>query len=478
MYSASGRPPWQMQSAAGYGQTHNQPAYIPVPTRNPYAAAAGVLQPPPAYVPPPLHHTPAPPPPPHVVNSPAPSNETRKKIEWPPAVREYVNRCFAAEHQIAGIDKPEMEKRLREVITNAAHSNMLHSYNWETMPLAQEMIQEDRKRATLGLQSVPSSFLHQPPPPPPLSFPAGSFVPPPHFGSETLRKRKSSELSTDIDSPSQPVQPPWRTNKKGGSLEDRITMPDKRQKIETGAMSSKSNHSLDQRRKRFEDVRSGSNSPRKQNHGGSSPAPPSEPLGPVVGRSQKLEKNYFRLTAPPKPEEVRPPEVLQQTLELLKKKWLQDNNYGYICDQFKSLRQDLTVQHIKTEFTINVYEIHARIALEKGDLGEYNQCQTQLRALYKQNLGGHPVEFKAYQILYYIYTCNRTDMNDLLSDLTPADKKTKAVVHALAVRSALALGNYHQFFKLYLSPPNMGAYLMDMFIERERLAALAAISKA
>jgi hypothetical protein len=167
-----------------------------------------------------------------------------------------------------------------------------------------------------------------------------------------------------------------------------------------------------------------------------------------------------------------------KTLDLLKKKWKSDNNYTYICDQFKSLRQDLTVQHIRNEFTVSVYEIHARIALEKGDLGEYNQCQTQLRALYAQQLGGHPTEFKAYRILYFIHTRNWTAMNDALADLTPADKQTHAVKHALDVRSALALGNYHRFFQLYLDTPNMGAYLMDMFVDRERLSALAVICKA
>ncbi|EER40168.1 SAC3/GANP domain-containing protein [Histoplasma capsulatum H143] len=164
-------------------------------------------------------------------------------------------------------------------------------------------------------------------------------------------------------------------------------------------------------------------------------------------------------------------------LDLLKKKWRLENNYTYVCDQFKSMRQDLTVQHIKNEFTVNVYEIHARIALEKGDLGEYNQCQTQLRALYSQNLGGHPMEFMAYRILYFIHTRNRTAINDALADLTPADKLDPAVKHALDVRSALALGNYHKFFQLYLDTPNMGAYLMDMFVDRERLAALACICK-
>ena len=200
--------------------------------------------------------------------------------------------------------------------------------------------------------------------------------------------------------------------------------------------------------------------------------------GPVVGRCQTLEKNYLRLTSAPNPDTVRPLPVLQKTLDLLKAKWKKESNYSYICDQFKSLRQDLTVQHIKNEFTVNVYEIHARIALEKGDLGEYNQCQTQLRALYAQNLGGHPIEFKAYRILYFIHTCNRTDMNDVISDLTPIEKKAPAIKHALDARSALALGNYHKFFKLYLQTPFMGAYLMDMFVARERLAALASICKA
>ena len=67
----------------------------------------------------------------------------------------------------------------------------------------------------------------------------------------------------------------------------------------------------------------------------------------------------------PDPANVRPLQVLRQTLELLKKKWKDERNYTYICDQFKSLRQDLTVQRIKNEFTVTVYEQHARIALEK-----------------------------------------------------------------------------------------------------------------
>jgi hypothetical protein len=208
-----------------------------------------------------------------------------------------------------------------------------------------------------------------------------------------------------------------------------------------------------------------------------SPTPP-PPTGPVVGTSEVLEKRYLRLTAPPVPSQVRPEHVLRQTLDLLKKKWRKESNYSYICDQFKSMRQDLTVQRIKNDFTVSVYEIHARIALEKGDLGEYNQCQTQLRSLYALGLHGNPVEFKAYRILYFIHTANRTGLNDALADLTPAEKEERPIKHALDVRSALALGNYHKFFQLYLDTPNMGAYLMDTFVVRERLAALCAICRA
>lgn len=127
----------------------------------------------------------------------------------------------------------------------------------------------------------------------------------------------------------------------------------------------------------------------------------------VVGLSTKLEKPYLRLTSAPDPKTVRPLPILQQTLELLKKKWRAESNYAYVCDQFKSMRQDLTVQRIKNDFTVKVYEIHARIALEKGDLGEYNQCQSQLRTLYAYGLSGCQMEFLAYRILYLLHTRNR-----------------------------------------------------------------------
>lgn len=407
-------------------------------------------------------------PPPTTVPAANPPNSEKSKRDWPLPVRHYVQRAFAPENSVHGISRTEMEKKLKQIISDSAESNTLSTVAWETLPLPQRMIYNEREKAI----------------DPPANSSLGNDLSTLSMQDTNLKstvtpskKRKSTDreaAASDHES-----TPPWRGTNSRNVFEERISYPDKRQRHEiSGKGSSKSHYNLDNRKKRFENGQPTLLSPQPFLSTKALSPSPEVDQGPVIGRCQDLEKRYLRLTSAPNPDTVRPLVVLEKTLEHLKKKWKKENNYGYICDQFKSLRQDLTVQHIKTEFTVNVYEIHARIALEKGDLGEYNQCQTQLRALYSQNLGGHPEEFKAYRILYFLHTCNRTDMNDVLADLTPAEKKNPAVKHALDARSALALGNYHKFFQLYLETPHMGAYLMDMFVARERLAALSNICKS
>ncbi|KAL9103161.1 MAG: hypothetical protein Q9163_001766 [Psora crenata] len=398
--------------------------------------------------------------PPYTQNSPSPSASGPTKVHWPEPVRNYVQRAFADENNAPHVSKQEMEIRLKEVIGESVKNGTLHTTDWPNAPLPQQIILEERKGSTAMSPNPPWGNGVTP-----LSLRETNNK----AYDTSSKKRKSSELE-----PSQHGQekvPPWRTAISHNVFENRVSYPDKRQRNEGSAkVQSKSQ----KRKQRFEN---GSGPlPQQPFHTSniSSPSPEVE-QGPIVGRCQDLEKKYFRLTSAPNPDTVRPLPVLEKTLEFLKKKWKKESNYSYTCDQLKSLRQDLTVQHIKTAFTVSVYELHARIALERGDLGEYNQCQTQLRALYSHQLGGHPEEFKAYRILYFIHTCNRTDMNDVLADLTAAEKQHPAVRHALDTRSALALGNYHRFFQLYLETPNMGAYLMDMFVGRERLVALSNI---
>ncbi|EIN06164.1 hypothetical protein PUNSTDRAFT_106371 [Punctularia strigosozonata HHB-11173 SS5] len=202
----------------------------------------------------------------------------------------------------------------------------------------------------------------------------------------------------------------------------------------------------------------------------------------IVGTSKEIFKDYLRLTSEPKPEQIRPFPVLQQTLAALKQRWKEQasgqTSYNWICSQFKSLRQDLTVQRIKNDFTVQVYEIHARMALEIGDMVEYNACQAMLRGLYELGIPGKVEEFTAYRILMLLHGQNRSELTLYVGQLTPQQKSHPAVKHALDVQRALATGNYHAFFALYLNAPNMGGYIMDHFVERERVKALMVVTKA
>jgi len=244
----------------------------------------------------------------------------------------------------------------------------------------------------------------------------------------------------------------------------------------------------------------------------------------LVGTNQELEKPYLRLTTFPKRESVRPLEVLIRSLGHIKSKYYQEEDFVWTNEQLKSVRQDITVQRLRNRFVLDVYETHARILLEHGDLAEFNQCQTMIRYLTttgvepedvdvvtapattpgddnskeEKTTGAEPLEqaeaasdeFRAYHVLYALVQNSWDDLTSALLRIRATirqkevnngkngSNKTASSRHSLEVVKAVTHNDYQAFFKLYESAPHMSAYLMDFLVRRMREKAYERIIAA
>lgn len=251
-----------------------------------------------------------------------------------------------------------------------------------------------------------------------------------------------------------------------------------------------------------------------------------------VGTSTGLEKSYLRLTDFPKAENVRPLSVLIKSLAHIKSRYIKEEDFEWANEQLKSVRQDLTVQHIRNKFSLDVYETHARLLLEHGDLNEFHQCRTMIQSLTSATSKLDPStessdqigrdfqttrieedeedclqqsedaadEFYAYGLLYNLVQSSWGEMTRLLSTnqkkesaKTPSDTsfvtssdygeipasfRGSSVRHALKVVKAVMHEDYQAFFRLYDSAPHLSAYLMDFLVRRVRKNAFQRIIAA
>ena len=140
----------------------------------------------------------------------------------------------------------------------------------------------------------------------------------------------------------------------------------------------------------------------------------------------------------------------------------------------------MTVQAIRNGFTVEVYEAHARIALDAGDHEEFNQCKSQLAQLYVSGLkSNNRAEITAYELIYYLLTKSMIDMGVALDGIIKdeelmADKKVQL---ALAFRKAWSSKNFSRFFKLYDQADAGMRALLDKFTSTQRKQAMEIMLK-
>lgn len=207
----------------------------------------------------------------------------------------------------------------------------------------------------------------------------------------------------------------------------------------------------------------------------------------IVGTSESLEKRYLRITSMPDPTTVRPEHVLRRALAWLRDKNEKGEEYEYISEQFRSMRQDLTIQHIKNAFTAEVYEENSKVSLRNADLGQYNQCQATLWDLYRSGVY-FTVEsrskFLSYQLLSLIIEQKNQQLEKMLVQLTGEVLESEQIQRVLRydvgdrrMRRMLKLGNYPQFFQFYYSSDELTRLYLDQYIDKIRAMAVAMIAK-
>jgi len=246
----------------------------------------------------------------------------------------------------------------------------------------------------------------------------------------------------------------------------------------------------------------------------------------AFGRSEALEKPYLRLTSLPTVADVRPPRVLAEALALLKEKWRETTGgseadgegvaaarrhyASYFRGQLKSLRQDLVVQSVRGSLAVEAYETHARVALEAGDVAEFNQCQTALEELYREagegrgRAGGgaarererclrNRAEFASYRILYsqamaFAASARSSSSSSsspsssssaaitlAMQSVWPADRGHPSVLGALAAAALARAGDAAALAAALEGAPRMSPYLLDLLLPHARAVAARAL---
>jgi hypothetical protein len=201
----------------------------------------------------------------------------------------------------------------------------------------------------------------------------------------------------------------------------------------------------------------------------------------LKGCSNKIEKSYLRLTQAPLASSIRPLKILKLALQNVTTKYLENEDYIYACEQLKSIRQDLTVQNINKRFTAHVYEIHARIALECGDLCEFNRCQSRLGELHSKGIEISKDEFDCYKILHALFQDNKLELVETLKKLANECQEassSSSLKYSLDILQAVRLGNTYKFFELYKKTVHLSAYILDYMLLKMRKLAYSIILKS
>ncbi|KPI87100.1 hypothetical protein ABL78_3812 [Leptomonas seymouri] len=216
-----------------------------------------------------------------------------------------------------------------------------------------------------------------------------------------------------------------------------------------------------------------------------------------TGRSAAMERAYTRYE--PLVDDIRPLPVLKKAFAYVVHRCQEVQEaegikagQKYLSDQLKGLRQDLRVQNIINAFTVSVYETHARLCLERGDIGEFNQCQAALKHFYEAPTVTpkrcHAEEFFLYRLVYLTLSEQYDSLSTELIHFTNAQMKgatrpgmeidKEAVSKALSLCNACINGDTPTVCRLLMDFRVEMRYLVRIYLQKLRIMSLKEILTA
>ena len=274
----------------------------------------------------------------------------------PKSFHVYVDRCLQqCETQQ---QKDQMIADTKLVLQNAIKEGQLHKKDWSMEPLISSCVGENKNTA---------------PPPSISSFTGEISTVPPKLNplNKSPKKKQSSKKNskalvsskrTYLQSSSSSVNDSYYGPSAASSTSSfsPAGSPKRKKSLDATSGFNSSSDTLTRRAKRFATSLQ-QNSFESFEEGSQGDV--------IVGTCRVLEKEYLRLTSAPKPELVRPQPILEEHFRNLQSEYAdlkRRRDYLWFCSQLKAIRQDCTVQHLKNEFCVFVYEYHAKVALENG----------------------------------------------------------------------------------------------------------------
>ncbi|EME31142.1 Germinal-center associated nuclear protein [Galdieria sulphuraria] len=218
----------------------------------------------------------------------------------------------------------------------------------------------------------------------------------------------------------------------------------------------------------------------------------------------KAVKKYVRSAAcqeAPKPNEIRPPYILEKTMEYLME-YIVDRKdcsfsevHNFVRDRTRSIRQDFTFQGVRNEMTIDIIEKTVRFHIlseqrlceedssvysSRQNMEQLDKCLISLREMYRERRAKglttsvNEGEFQAYYVLSHfdphsiLAVCRELDIHVL---------KSRQVEFALKVYQTLRSNNYVGFFRLLQRASYLVACMMQQHFSFVRKSALLIMQK-